>query len=157
MHQDEFRQAGKEIEENINKLATDVRKEIADTSTELKGEIATTSSEIREELTNTTAELNETIEALDEELSNEIMEHTSNEDIHFTVDEREAVAKIGSLEQAIENINTILGGTTRQHIVSSLEEMYNLEDVLHADICHVLEEKETYLYDKNDLVGDGDT
>lgn len=76
--------------------------------------------------------------------------HANDNDIHVTLGDKTSINKIPSLESAIAIINASLGATTKQHIKKTLDEM-KLIDANHGDICHVIDESTTYIYDKDNI------
>lgn len=57
------------------------------------------------------------------------------------------------LRQAIEQINMILGKSTRHHVKRTIKERDDLKDLNQGDICHVTDTKETFIYDTLDTDG----
>ena len=80
--------------------------------------------------------------------------HELNQEIHLTASEKLNVAKIPTMETDISALKSTVGSVSQHHIVMTFEEMEDLENTNHGDICHVVETKKTYILDKQDVDGD---
>ena len=80
--------------------------------------------------------------------------HELNEGIHLTAVEKVNVGKIPTIESEISALKSTVGSASQHHIVMTLQEMEDLDNTNHGDICHVIETKKTYILDKQDIDGD---
>lgn len=79
--------------------------------------------------------------------------HSNNNDIHVNSSQKTNIDKIPTLEQSISNLNSLISTSTKQYLVKTIQQRDAIENLNHCDICHVTDERKSYIYEKTDVNG----
>lgn len=83
--------------------------------------------------------------------------HSNNNSIHITTSDKTNIDKVPNLEQSVSNLNSIVTSSTKQYLVKTLAQRDALKELNHCDICHVTDEKKSYIYEKQEVNGNAIT